>query len=201
MRQRSTKVWLAGLALAVVGTTAMAHSGHSHSSELLNSPLVFGLLHPLGLDHLLTCIAAGTWAAMFLAVKKQWLVPAIYCISLLTGGLVGLAAQGLFTIGHGVALSLVLLAGLIGAIVSLRASRRRISLVIGSLIIGASGLAHGIMHGFEFSGHGQLAYSVGFGLTSTALIVAGLSVAHVCRALYEQTNQRRLKCQQWHPTN
>ncbi len=202
MRLHSPTVLIAGLLLAGISPGVFAHPGHIHTAEQLNSPLIFGLLHPLGLDHLLTCLAAGIWGAIALPLARQWLVPVFYGLLFIAGSFVSIGGFGLLGAAHGVGAGPVLGVGLLALLLaSSGQSESRLRIALGSLFVGGLGLTHGAMHGFEFSGGGQIAYCAGFGVTSSALMVAGLSATFVCRSIYEQSTERRLKCQPLHPTN
>jgi len=144
--------------LSAVPLAAGAHEGGVHAMGFFA-----GLLHPLsGLDHVLAMLALGVWAA-FLGRAATWRVPLSFVLWMALGGALGLAGVALPAVEAGIAVSVVLLGGLL--LFELRAP-----LLAGSLIGGIAGLVHGHAHGSALPvGDDALAYCAGF-LLCTALL-------------------------------
>jgi urease accessory protein len=146
-------------------TTTLAHTGHSHGSDLLA-----GLTHPLfGVDHLLAMVTVGLLAVQLHSRKALWLMPATFVGSMLGGGLLAAAGVPMPGVEHLIALSVIVL-GLLVAVMP------KLSLNIGLPIVGAAAIFHGYAHVAEIGTHSAAGYFTGMLLTTAALHAAGVGV-------------------------
>jgi urease accessory protein len=148
--------------LALAPEAAMAHSGHATGGFSL------GFMHPLGgLDHVLAMVAVGLFA-WHLGGKALWLVPTAFVATMAVGGAVGMAGTGLPLVEVGIALSIVVIGGLV-------ALRRTMPTEIAMTVVAVFALFHGQAHGAEM---GQAAsglfYGLGFLLATSLLHGAGI---------------------------
>lgn len=153
------------LGLVMMAGAASAHPGHGEG-------LAAGLLHPLlGADHLFAMLAVGLWAAAALPMGQRRRGPAVFLGTLALGAVLGSAGVVLPAIEPLLAVTLLMLAGLIGL-------AARVPTPAGLVLVGIAGLLHGMAHGAELpAGQPFAAYAAGFLATSTALHLAGLSMA------------------------
>ena len=134
--------------LALAPEAAMAHSGHAAGGFSL------GFMHPLvGLDHVLAMVAVGLFA-WHLGGKALWLVPTAFVVTMAVGGAVGMAGTGLPLVEIGIALSIVVIGGLV-------ALRRTMPTEIAMTVVAVFALFHGHAHGAEM---GQAASGLVYGL-------------------------------------
>ena len=170
MQSRYAK-FLTGLAAAVIALPVLAHSGH-HTSQM--SSLVSGFAHPFtGLDHLLAMLAVGFAAAQM----RRAIVPmALAFISfMLAGGLAGLADINVPHVETGIALSVLVLGGVLMA-------APRIPLLAGAGLVAVFAVFHGHAHGAQMPlGISPVLYFAGFTAGTLGLHLAGYSVGRVLR--------------------
>lgn len=133
-----------------------------------------GLLHPLtGIDHLLAMVSVGILAAVVADRRIAWATPGAFVGGMIVGGVLGIAGVGAGFVEATIAVSIVVLGGLIAA--TLIPTFR-----IGSwvpLIALGFGAIHGIAHGNEVpeSAHPVL-YVLGFVVATVALHLSGVFV-------------------------
>ncbi len=161
---KPTRLLLAA-ALALAASPALAHPGHEVG-------LLAGVEHPLsGLDHLLTMVAVGLWAALR-GGKAQLAWPAAFVTAMVAGYLGGLVAPAApmigLTIEALIILSVVALAGFAAI------EHTRFALVSGLPLIAAIGLVHGFAHGSEAPAAAGLAFPLGMVLATIFLHAAGI---------------------------
>lgn len=143
-------------ALLLLPVSAYAHPGHGG--------FVAGVLHPLsGLDHLAAMIAVGLLAAR-LAGSGRWVLPAGFVLAALLGALLGFGGLALPALEPLIAISVVVLGGLL----ALRGEAVRLPWLLA--LVMPWGLLHGNAHALEASGSPHLLVA-GF-LLSTALLHA-----------------------------
>ena len=169
--QKSRRASMSGLAvilgIAALTTTAFGHPGHATGG------LAGGLAHPLtGLDHMLTMVAIGIWAAQ-LGKQAIWMVPAAFLAFMAAGS--ALAFSGMHMAGsaldQGIAAALLLLGLLI-------VSACKMPVWAGASIAALFALMHGFAHGAELqAGASAMTYGAGFMLTTTVLLLTGLALA------------------------
>jgi len=124
---------LPALALAHPGADGGAHHGW-----------LAGFLHPFtGADHLAAMLAVGAWSG--LTAQRAWRAPAAFATMLLIGALLAAAGVGLPAVEAMIALSLIVLGGLL-------ALRIGLGHAAGVLLVGGLALFHGAAHGLELAG-------------------------------------------------
>ena len=154
----------AATALLVLAGSAHAHTGHDASS------LMSGLLHPLGLDHMLAMLAVGLWSVRVLPAQRVWQGPALFLLALVAGAVFGLLGFQFAMQEQLIALSVVLF----GAMLMMGARRLPVALGLGAVALSA--LAHGMAHGAEAPAGGFAGYALGFLGTTAVLHFGGVVV-------------------------
>lgn len=159
---------LVGATLLMSAAPALAHDGTGLAGGFSN-----GFTHPLlGLDHMLAMISVGLWGA-FLGRPLIYLLPMIFPMMMAIGGAVGMAGIPLPPVELGIALSVVILGGLI-----LGAVRAPIAVACG--VVGLFALFHGYAHGTELpSAADPIGYSLGFVVATGLLHILGIAVGFV----------------------
>ena len=160
------RLWVA-LALLAAGS-AEAHTGHGTMG------FVAGLVHPFGLDHLLAMVAVGAWSAQQLPGNKVWQGPATFMAFLLVGAIAGVQGMAFAQGELMVALSVVLLGGMLAA-------AARVPAQMGLVLIAMAAALHGMAHGAEAPDHGFATYAVGFLITTAALHFCGTGAGWLLR--------------------
>lgn len=133
-----------------------------------------GLLHPLtGIDHLLAMVAVGILAAVVADRRIAWTTPGAFVGGMIIGGVLGMAGVGAGFVETTIAVSIVVLGGLIAATL---VPSFRIGLWVPVVALGF-GAIHGIAHGGEVpdSAHPAL-YVAGFVSATIALHLSGVFV-------------------------
>lgn len=163
---------LAGL---LVATPAAAHTGVGATAGFTH-----GFLHPVGgLDHVLAMVAVGLFAWL-LSGRALWLVPAAFVVMMAAGGALGMLAVGVPYVETGIALSVIVIGGMV-------ALGKSLPLAVAVAVVGAFAIFHGHAHGTEMpETMSGLAYGVGF-MTATALlhgagILAGIGLGKASAA-------------------
>ena len=156
------------LIVAIVALTAgpaLAHSGTG-----LAGGFTSGFLHPLsGFDHLLAMVSVGLWGA-FLGRPLIVVLPVIFPTVMAVGGVLGMANVPLPPIEIGIAMSVLVLGGLI-------ATATRAPVWAACLLVGIFAIFHGYAHGRELpSAADPVGYSVGFMLTTGLLHLVGIGL-------------------------
>ncbi len=130
-----------------------------------------GFLHPLyGWDHLLAMLAVGIWAAQQRG-RAVWLLPTMFVLTMLIGGLAGAAGVRLPGVEVGIIGSVLALFTLIGKRVHCRPR-----LALG--LIALFGFCHGLAHGEEMPVSASLlTFAGGFVLATVMLHGLGLLTA------------------------
>ena len=155
------------LALCFLAGPAFAHPGHAVSGVL------DGLLHPLtGLDHLLAIVALGWWSATTQA-RRWWLVPLAFATSMLAGALLGIGRGPLPYQEAAIALSVVVLGGLM-------LMRAKLPLGAAVALAVVLALAHGYAHGSELPAGHAAPWLAGMVAMTLALHLAGASIGRLC---------------------
>jgi len=154
--------------LALVAGLAQAHTGHGTTG-------VFeGLLHPLGLDHLLAMVAVGMWSVSALPANKTWWGPATFLLTLVISAALGATGLTIPLLEQLISLSVVLFG------VMLVFSRQKMPLAFGLGLVALASSMHGLAHGAETPDTGFASYAAGFLLTTTTLhlggVMAGLGI-------------------------
>jgi urease accessory protein len=153
------------LAVAVVPVAALAHQETGQAAGLLA-----GLAHPVsGLDHVLAMIAVGLWGAV-LGAPAIWVLPVAFPLVMAVGGLLGLLGIPLPGVELGIALSAVVLGGMVLA-------EARPPLALAAAVVAFFAIFHGHAHGTEVAaGTSALFYSLGFVVATGLLHAAGIAI-------------------------
>jgi len=155
----------------------MSFSGlaHAHAVGGLAGGFTTGLLHPvLGLDHVVAMVAVGLWGA-FLGNPAIWLLPVVFPLVMTFGGVLGILGVPLPAVETGIALSAVVIGGLVAA-----ASRP--PLILAALIVAVFAIFHGYAHGTELPASADpLAFSLGFVISTGLLHLGGVALGLLAR--------------------
>lgn len=167
---RSDRAALLAACLWLVSTAALAHE-----TEGLAGGFVSGLLHPvLGWDHVVAMFAVGLWGA-FLGNPAIWLLPIVFPLVMTLGGALGVAGLPLDGVEIGIAISAVVLGGLV-------MFAARPPLWIAALVVGLFAVFHGHAHGTELpEAASPITYSMGFVIATGLLHVAGIAFGLLTR--------------------
>lgn len=159
---------LLGLLLSLAPALVQAHTGDSAISGWYN-----GFNHPLqGIDHLLTMVTVGIWAAQ-LGGRAIWQLPLAFVGVMGLGGLVGIT--GVSVPG---AEMMILLSVLVFAVLVVRVIRVRATASV--LIVVFFAFFHGYAHGQEMPASASLlSFALGFMLATMLLHGAGILVARL----------------------
>lgn len=152
------------LLLVLASNPAMAHSASD-----IGGGFLAGLMHPvLGWDHVAAMVAVGLWGA-FLGNPALWLLPVIFPLVMVVGGVLGLAGVAIPGVEIGIAASALVLGLLIlGA--------TRLPLWLAGAIVGVFAIFHGHAHGTELPhAASPLAYSLGFVISTGLLHLGGIA--------------------------
>lgn len=156
------------LALLTAGA-ASAHTGHGVSG------VADGLAHPLGADHLLAMLAVGAWSAAGAGTPRYWLGPLSFLVAMGAGAWLGLAGLRSPLVEPGLALSVVLLGGML-------ALSSRLPTGPGLALVALAASMHGLAHGAELPAGASVAgYATGFLLTTAALQIGGAGLVLALR--------------------
>ena len=166
-------VWqrpLCTLAGSVLLSASLASSANAHSGTGLPGGLLAGALHPItGPDHMLAMVGVGIWGA-FLGRPMVALLPVVFPAFMALGGSLAILGVPFVPVEWGVALSVVLLGGMIAGAV-------RAPAWASIPIIALFGLCHGYAHGSELpSAADPAGYSLGFIVATGCLHVAGIAL-------------------------
>ncbi len=142
---------------------AFAHTGHDHVFGLTS-----GLVHPLtGLDHVLAMVSVGALAGLH-GGRALWALPACFLAFLAVGAGMALSFAPQAANEMLIALSLVVLGGLL-------AGNVRLPLAMVSTLMAGFGLAHGYGHGVELPDHASaIGYFAGFLVMTVLLHMSGV---------------------------
>ena len=150
-----------GIALIAVCGTAIAHPGHSGDS------LLAGFAHPLlGVDHLLSMLAVGVYAAQGPG-RARLALPVVFVLAMLGGAAMAASGIGLPWLEQGIAASMIVLGLLL-------ASAARVHVAAITLLVGVVAVLHGHAHYLEMGHQSAAAYAAGFGVAAVVIQAAGL---------------------------
>ncbi len=148
----------------------MAGPADAHTGTGLVGGVTAGFLHPLsGPDHLLAMVAVGLWGA-FLGYPLIVALPVIFPALMAVGAVLGMAYVPFPPVELGIAVSVLLLGGVIAGAV-------KAPVWAACLVVGLFALFHGYAHGQELpSAADPIGYSVGFMFATGMLHVAGIVI-------------------------
>lgn len=168
------------LAAGILASPAAAHTGVGATAGM-----VHGFVHPVGgLDHVLAMVAVGLFAYL-LGGRALWLVPAAFVAMMAVGGGLGMAGVAVPFVEIGIALSVVVIGGMV-------AFGRSLPVALAMAVVGGFAVFHGLAHGAEMPATASgLAYGAGF-VTATALLHGGGLLAAFGLARLSGTHGGRL---------
>ncbi len=140
-----------------------------------------GFMHPLlGVDHILAMVAVGIWGA-FLGRPAIWVLPVVFPLVMAFGGALGVMGVPLPGAEIGIALSSVILGGMI-------LFAQRPPLWVAAVVVGIFAVFHGHAHGVELPNAADpVAYSLGFVVATGALHLIGIGFGELIRWKAGQT--------------
>jgi urease accessory protein len=152
----------------IVSSPALAHAGTG-----LAGGFAAGFLHPLGgPDHMLAMISVGLWGA-FLGRPLIAALPVVFPTVMAFGALLGMAGVPMPSVELGIALSVLVLGGLIAFGV-------RAPVWAACMLVGVFAIFHGYAHGRELpSAADPIGYSAGFVLCTGLLHVLGIGLGTI----------------------
>jgi urease accessory protein len=145
---------------------AYAHIGQGDVAGGLTS----GLLHPVsGLDHVVAMVAVGIWGAQ-LGAPAIWVLPVTFPVVMSFGGVLGGLAVPIPGIEIGIALSGIVLGGMV-----IFAAKPPIW--VAAIVVGLFAIFHGHAHGAELpESANAIAYSMGFVMATGGLHAFGILI-------------------------
>ena len=134
-----------------------------------------GFRHPvLGWDHVIAMVAVGLWGA-FLGMPAIWVLPVVFPLVMAFGGALGVMGVPLPGVEVGIALSAVLLGGMV-------AFAARPPLWVAAVLVASFAIFHGHAHGTELpQAANALAYSLGFVVATGLLHLSGIGFGLLTR--------------------
>ena len=159
------------LALALLAPAlALAHTEAGVIGGFLS-----GFLHPLkGPDHIAAMVAVGIWGA-FLGAPAMWLLPVIFPLVMAFGGALGVLGVALPGVETGIALSGVILGGMI-------VLAARPPLWVAAVLVGVFAIFHGHAHGSELpEAANAITYAAGFVIATGLLHLGGIAFGLLVR--------------------
>ncbi len=159
---------LLGLLLSLSPTLVQAHTGGNAVSGWYN-----GFNHPLqGIDHLLTMVTVGIWAAQ-LGGRAVWQLPLAFVGVMGLGGLVGMLGVSVPGVEMMILLSVLVFAFLVVRVI-------RVQATASVLIVVFFAFFHGYAHGQEMPASASLlSFALGFMLATMLLHGAGILTARL----------------------
>ena len=161
--------------LVLVIFLVLAPSARAHVEGGQAVGFVTGLQHPWsGLDHVLAMIAVGLWGAQ-LGNPALWVSPVTFLMVMSLGAMMGLMGMPLPGIEIGIAVSAIILGGMVLGEVKPK-------LIIAAIMVGIFAIFHGHAHGTELPpGQSGLLYSMGFVIATGVLHGIGILIGLIHR--------------------
>ena len=161
--------------LVLVIFLVLAPSARAHVEGGQAVGFVTGLQHPWsGLDHVLAMIAVGLWGAQ-LGNPALWVLPVTFPMVMSFGAMMGLMGMPLPGIEIGIAVSAIILGGMVLGEVKPK-------LIIAAIMVGIFAIFHGHAHGTELPpGQSGLLYSMGFVIATGVLHGIGILIGLIHR--------------------
>ena len=156
------------LALACLSWPALAFAHIGQGA--ISGGFLAGVAHPVfGLDHVVAMVAVGIWGAQ-LGHPAIWVLPVTFPIVMAFGGVLGGLGVPVPGIEIGIAISAIVLGGMI-------AFATRPPLWVASIVVGIFAIFHGHAHGAELpESANAIAYSVGFVAATGSLHALGILI-------------------------
>ena len=145
---------------------ALAHVGEGD----ISGGLLAGIAHPVfGLDHVVAMVAVGIWGAQ-LGKPAIWVLPVTFPIVMAFGGVLGGLGVPIPGIEIGIAVSAIVLGGMI-------AFATRPPLWVAAIVVGIFAIFHGHAHGAELPETANaISYAVGFVAATGSLHALGILI-------------------------
>lgn len=161
---------LSALILLVFTNAAFAHTGEGAVGGFAS-----GFTHPLfGWDHVVAMVAVGLWGA-FLGAPAIWILPIVFPLIMVVGGILGIAGVPVPAVEAGIASSAIVL----GLLVALAI---RLPIAVAMVIVALFAIFHGHAHGTELpSAANPVTYAVGFVIATGLLHLAGILFGELSR--------------------
>ncbi|WP_046864183.1 HupE/UreJ family protein [Microvirga massiliensis] len=142
----------------------------AHTGEGTVGGLIGGLTHPItGFDHVVAMVAVGLWGA-FLGEPAIWLLPVVFPLVMVAGGVLGILGVPLPGVEVGIACSAIVL----GLMVALAV---RPPLWVAAALVGIFAVFHGYAHGAELpEAADPVAFSIGFVIATGLLHLSGIAI-------------------------
>ena len=159
----------------IAAATLAAGPALAHSGTGLAGGFVSGFFHPLtGFDHLLAMVSVGLWGA-FLGRPLIVVLPVLFPAVMAVGGVLGMAGVPLPPVELGIALSVLVLGGMIAFAV-------KAPIWLASLLVAFFAIFHGYAHGKELpDGANAVAFSAGFVIATGLLHLTGIAFGLLTR--------------------
>ncbi|MDZ4736714.1 MAG: HupE/UreJ family protein, partial [Rhodospirillaceae bacterium] len=168
-----TRGFILGIA-AILFAATFSTGALAHTDAGATTGFAYGFGHPIGgLDHVLAIVAVGLFAYL-LKGNALWLVPAAFVGMMAVGGIIGVFGIPVPMVELGIALSVVVIGGLI-------AFGKSIPIAAAMAVVGMFAIFHGHAHGAEMpETTSGLVYGLGFMLATALLhgvgILAGFGI-------------------------
>ena len=154
---------------------ALASPALAHTGQLSANGFLSGFAHPIqGWDHVAAMVAVGIWGA-YLGQPSIWALPIVFPTIMAFGGALGVAGVPVPPVEIMIALSGIVLGGLIVFAV-------RLPTVAAAVIVGVFAIFHGYAHGQELpKAVSPGTYAMGFVLGTGFLHAMGITFSLVRR--------------------
>ena len=145
---------------------ALAHIGQGN----ISGGFLAGVAHPVfGLDHVVAMVAVGIWGAQ-LGKPAIWVLPVTFPLVMAFGGVLGGLGVPIPGIAIGIAVSAIVLGGMI-------AFATRPPLWVAAIVVGIFAIFHGHAHGAELpESANAISYAVGFVAATGSLHALGILI-------------------------
>jgi urease accessory protein len=145
---------------------ALAHVGQDD----ISGGFLAGVAHPVfGLDHVVAMVAVGIWGAQ-LGKPAIWVLPVTFPLVMAFGGVLGGLGVPIPGIEIGIAISAIVLGGMI-------AFATRPPLWVAAIVVGIFAIFHGHAHGAELpESANAISYAVGFVSATVSLNALGIVI-------------------------
>ena len=165
--------WLPLLALLALISTPDAAFAHNEAG--ISGGFLSGFLHPLfGWDHIVAMVAVGLWGA-FLGWPAIWVLPVVFPLVMVLGGVLGIVGVPVPFVETGIALSAIVLGVLV-------AMATRAPIWAAAVIVGLFAIFHGHAHGTELpAASNPIAYAIGFVIATGLLHLTGIAFGMLTR--------------------
>ena len=172
---------LALMPVTMFASPVFAHSAPDHSDSLAS-----GILHPLtGADHVIVMASVGLWAA-FVGGRAIWAWPATFVTVMLAG-------FGAARLGFQISFVESAISASIAVFGLLAATRIKVPLAFGAVIVGFFAFFHGHAHGTEATAVSIVPYAAGFTFSTSLLLATGIGLGLSTRSLIERIAVRSMR--------